>query len=246
MVLKIFIIDDEAPARRELRYLLEQLDRIDIVGEAPNATLGLKGIRETRPHLVFLDIQMPGVNGLELSRFLAELPEKPVLVFATAFEEYALSAFEVEAFDYLLKPFSLERVKKTIDKVARVLQERQPAAEKREPADRAKKIILYKKDRIFPVSPEKIVFARAVEGDIWVHTLEGKYHTRSSLNELEHILAGSGFIRAHRSSLINADQVVEIISWFHSSYKLIMNDKERTEILVSRHKAKELKKHFHL
>ena len=123
MTIKAFIIDDESPARRELKYLLEQIEGVDIVGEAPNGALGLKGIRETKPQVVFLDVQMPGLNGLEISEFLCELPDKPLIIFATAFEEYATKAFDVEAFDYILKPFSIERVKKAI-KIRKILTRR--------------------------------------------------------------------------------------------------------------------------
>lgn len=259
MAIKAFIIDDEAPARRELKYLLEQIEGVDIVGEAPNGTLGLKGIRETKPQVVFLDVQMPGLNGLEVSEFLCELPDKPLIIFATAFEEYATKAFDVEAFDYILKPFSIERVKKAIKKSEKFLHEdslhisllKEAAVLKtpdlrKEAGVATKKIPLYKDEKIIPTSPQKILSIKCLDGEISVQTMEGRYKTKSTLNELESKLSPYGFIRTHRSVLVNMNHVLEVIPWFNGSYKVIMNDKEKTEILVSRNYVKDLKKHFDL
>ncbi len=246
--LRTFIIDDEAPARRELRYLLEQIAAVEVVGEAANGTAALKGIRETRPQLVFLDIQMPGLSGLELARFLCELPERPLLVFATAFDEYALQAFEVDAMDYLCKPLTLERVAKTVAKAAKLLFP--PAAsltpEARLPLEPCRKIILYRGETIVPTAAERIIFASAREGEVFVHAVDGRYRVRGTLNELEQKLAPSGFIRPHRSFLVNSNQIFEVIPWFNGSYKLIMADRERTEIPVSRYNTKDFKKYFDL
>ena len=248
-----FIIDDEAPARRELRYLLEQIDGIRVVGEAPNGTLGLKGIRETKPNLVFLDIEMPGINGLQLSEFLRELPDKPLLIFATAFPQYATNAFDLEAFDYILKPFALERIKKTIIKAEGLLETVSRGHYSRDIVNSLKptpntimKIPLYYGERIIPVSSQKIIFAKCEEGGVLVYTNDGKYKSKATLNELEQRLSKFGFMRSHRSSLINMNYVSEIIPWFSGSYKLIMNDGKKTEILVSRYNVKDLKKHFGL
>lgn len=242
--LRTFIIDDEAPARRELRYLLEETKVAEVVGEAGNGTAALKGIRQTCPQLVFLDIQMPGISGLELARFLSELPQRPLLVFATAFQEHALEAFEVDAIDYLCKPFTLERVTRTVAKAARILAlaaDSTPEA----PAEPCRKIPLYRGETIIPTGPERIVFAHAEEGEVFVYTIdEKKYHTRCTLAELEQKLAAAGFIRPHRSYLVNIDQVGEVIPWFNGSYKLIMADGKRTKVPVSRYNVQDLKKHF--
>lgn len=248
MNLKAFIIDDEAPARRELKYLIEKVGGVNIVGEADNGASGLKGIRKTKPHIVFIDIQMPVLNGLELADLLYELPHKPLLIFATAFEEYAIKSFDVEAFDYILKPFTIDRIKKSIKRAEKSLQERDVLSNKGEPLKTIdfKKIPLYKKDRIIPTSPDKIIFVRSIDGEIYVQTAEGGYKTKATLNMLEEKLSSYGFIRTHRSSLVNINHVLEAVPWFNGSFKLIMNDKEKTEVSVSRYSAKELKKHFGL
>jgi len=245
MTIRTFIIDDEAPARRELKYLLEQISDAEVVGEAANGSAALKGIRETRPQLIFLDIQMPGMSGLELAQFLCELPYKPLLVFATAFDEYALEAFEVDAIDYLRKPFTQERVSKAFSKAARILSaEVQPFAEPRETFEPGRKIPLYRGESIIPTAPDRIILIHSEEGEVFVQAVDGRYRTRCTLNELEQKLAPSGFVRPHRSFLININHVREVIPWFNGSYKLIMDDRERTEVPVSRYNVKDLKRHF--
>ena len=243
--LRVYIVDDEAPARRELRYLLE-LAGVSVVGEAGSSTAALQGIRETKPQLVFLDIQMPGVNGLEMARFLNNLAERPLLVFATAFDEYALQAFEVDAIDYLCKPFTFERVGKTVVKATRLLAATGPAHDGQPLPDPCRRVPLYRGEIIVPTAPEQIVFAHAEEGEVVVHTVDGRYHTRWSLSELERRLAAAGFVRPHRSYLVNSNHVREVIPWFNRSYNLIMDDANKTRIPVSRHQVQELKKHFDL
>jgi two-component system, LytTR family, response regulator LytT len=246
MTIRTFIIDDEAPARRELRYLLEQIAGADVVGEAANGSAALKGIRETRPQLIFLDIQMPGMTGLELAHFLCELPHKPLLIFATAFDEYALEAFEVDAIDYLRKPFTQERVAKAFAKAVRALSaETAPTAmEARETFELCRKIPLYRGETIIPTAPDRIIFIRSEEGELFVHAVDGRYRTRCTLNELEQKLGVSGFVRPHRSFLVNINHVREVVPWFNGSYKLIMDDRERSEVPVSRYNVKDLKRHF--
>lgn len=248
MTIRTFIIDDEAPARRELRYLLEQISGIEVVGEASNGTSALKGIMETKPQLVFLDIQMPGMSGLELAQFLSELPAKPLFVFATAFDEYALQAFEVDAIDYLCKPFVLERVTKSISKAVKALSTAvfPQVIELRDTFGRCSKIPLYRGESIIPTAPERIIFIQSIEGELFAHAVDGRYRTRSTLNELEQKLSTSGFIRPHRSFLVNSNHIFEVLPWFNGSYKLIMADSKRTEVPVSRYNIKDFKKYFDL
>lgn len=252
MIIRACIIDDEAPARRELRFLLGQIDGVEVICEASNGAIGLKKIREHCPDVIFLDINMPGLNGLELSQILADLPAQPLVVFATAYEQYALQAFDVSAFDYILKPFELERLQKTIAKMRKIarpplsLPETTSSLPAVESGSRLLKIPAYKNDRIIPLAPDRILCARAAEGDVLIQTFDGQFMTKSTLNDLEQKLASYGFIRTHRSSLVNLQHIAEIIPWFNGSYKLVMSDRQKTEILVSRYHAKELKKHFDL
>ena len=248
MTIRTLIIDDEAPARRELRYLLEQLSGVEVVGEAANGTSALKEIREIKPQLVFLDIHMPGMSGLELAQFLSELPAKPLFIFATAFDEYALQAFEVDAVDYLCKPFVLERVAKAVLKAVKALYlETTPhAVAVRDDFGACNKIPLYRGESIIPTSPGQIIFIQSIEGELFAHAVDGKYRIHSTLNELGQKLSKSGFIRPHRSFLINSNHIFEVIPLFNGSYKLIMADGVRTEIPVSRYNMKDFKKYFDL
>jgi DNA-binding LytR/AlgR family response regulator len=249
MTITAFLIDDEAPARRELRYLLEQVEDVTILGEASNPSQGIQGIRETKPQLVFLDIHLPGLNGIELAQVIRELPDKPLIVFATAFEEFAVQAFTVDAFDYILKPFTLERVAKSIQKAVNTLDAQVKTQKSVAPPEGShgpdkpdtKRILAHRRGKMIPVSPESIVFIRATEGEAQIHATDGLYTSKSTLNTLESVLEPYSFIRVHRNSLVNLNCIVEIIPWFSGSCKLIMNDKNGSEVLVSRYNAKDLK-----
>lgn len=248
--MNVFIIDDEGPVRRELRYLLGRIEGVTVVGEAANGAAAMQELRTLQPELVFLDVQMPGLSGVELSYLFDDLPRKPLLVFVTAYEEHAVQAFELDALDYILKPFTLDRLRKSIDKARRYLrteggQPSQPAPAAA-PQPMEKRIPLYDGERIVPTHPRHIFYVSSDEGRITVHAVHGRYTAKATIAELEERLAPHGFFRAHRSHLVNLNHVAEIIPWTGGSYKLIMSDKERSEILVSRYNAKDLKAHFDL
>lgn len=261
MSLCVFIIDDEGPVRRELRHLLGRIENVAVVGEATSAAAAMPEVRALLPDLVFLDIQMPGLSGLKLAYLFGDLPRKPLLVFVTAYEEHAVQAFELDALDYILKPFTLERLRKTIDKARRYLrldgpgdapeQGREPGVQGAAPSGaeivpQEKRIPLFDGERIVPTHPKHIFFVTSEEGRITVHAVHGRYTVRATIAELEARLTPHGFFRAHRSHLVNLNHVAEILPWTGGSYKLIMSDRERSEIVVSRYNAKDLKAHFDL
>ncbi|MFP5222484.1 MAG: LytR/AlgR family response regulator transcription factor [Acidobacteriota bacterium] len=259
MSLCVFIIDDEGPVRRELKHLLGRIENVAVVGEASSAAAAMPEVRALLPDLVFLDIQMPGLSGLELAYLFGDLPRKPLLVFVTAYEEHAVQAFELDALDYILKPFTLERLRKTIDKARRYLRlDRPDPRERSGHGDAAatpsntdaglmeKRIPLFDGERIVPTHPKHIFHVTSEEGRITVHAVHGRYTARATIAELEARLAPHGFFRAHRSHLVNLNHVAEILPWTGGSYKLIMSDRERSEIVVSRYNVKDLKAHFDL
>lgn len=241
MKIRTVIVEDEIPAREELQYLLEQFPSIEVVGTAENGQEGLDVVLETRPDLVFLDIEMPVMNGLELAQRLYRMRDliHPRLVFITAYHEFALQAFEVEAVDYLLKPFSEERLKATLERltlppkpVEAIRSEVRPRGTKKIPVD-------YKgRYKMLPV--EKIFYLAAEEGGVAVNTEDGTYNANMSLAELEENLKEDGFFRCHRSYLVNLNRVAEVIPWFKGKYLLVMDDPTRSEVPVSRTYIKEL------
>jgi two-component system, LytTR family, response regulator LytT len=244
MRLRVLIVDDESPSREEMRFLLKQIDSVDIAGEASNGSEVITKISAENIDLVFLDIHMPGVSGLDISRIVGRIKNRPLIVFATAFDTHALEAFDCEAFDYILKPFTIERVKKVVERAAAFLDMR--TAEQKTVQTGDKKIPLYCDERIIPTSPKHIIFAKCCNEKLLVQTMQGRYTSRLTMAELEERLCPYGFIRTHRSSLVNTNHVLEVIPWFNGSYKLVMNDKDKTEVDVSRQNSAELKKHFEL
>jgi len=257
MNIRTFIIDDEAPIRKVLRHFLGQIENVTIVGEASSASEALSAIPRKSPHLVFLDIQMPGIDGIELSRVLLELPERPLIVFATAHEEYAIEAFDLEAFDYLLKPFTLDRLTRTVERAIRFFSATggidQSQTEKEsetlpEPdqCEDSGLVLLIKGKKLIPVAANQIVFAAVEDGRVLVATPTDTYTTKLHLHELEDRLKQHSFIRTHRNSLVNIRQILEVIPWFNRNYKLVMNDRQRTEIIVSRNQSRLLKNLFSL
>lgn len=247
MNITILLIDDEAPARRELRYLLEQLDGVAIVGEAASSVEALRLLQQHKPQLLFLDIQMPGLTGIELAQIVREIKEPPLIVFSTAYSQFAVDAFSVEAFDYLLKPVTIERLVKTIYKVRKHLASPQSSPERPipdQPHEERKWVAARQGGKILPIAPESIIFVRCADATTHIHTANRSYHTSHTLTALEEQLEPYSFFRAHRNALINLNCVLEIIPWFNGSCKLVMNDPARTEILVSRYHARELKKHL--
>jgi len=246
--LRVILVDDEEPARRELRYLLEETGRVEVVAEADTGQRALELTRRLTPDALFLDVQMPGLDGFAVAeRVLAELKSPPLLVFATAYDRYALRAFEVSAVDYLLKPFQAERVAHTVERLFSFKAGRDRneiaaslkallAEVRNEPA----RIAVEKNGRIVLVPVSDIVFAACREGEAFIKTITEEFPVRTTLAELEERL-GHRFFRVHKGYVVNLDRIAELIPWFHGTYLLVMADRERTEIPVSRRLAQSLR-----
>lgn len=253
MKLRALIVDDEYPARQELRYALNGTKNVEIVGEATNAQEALALIKALDYQILFLDISMPGMSGLELGAAIQELPKQPNIIFVTAFDEYAVSAFEVNAVDYILKPFEPKRIKKAIDKVIKLTQESATAdapgeGAPRDPNPRPQgqiridRIPAEKQGKTILVNESDIVYAFTEQDYVYIKTLSDKLFTRFTLKELEARLNPNLFFRTHRCYLVNLHKVKEIIPFFNGAYNLTMEDKERSEVPVSRAQAKKLRK----
>lgn len=246
MKLRALIVDDEYPARQEMRYVLNGFPEIEVVGEAANAQEALALIRALDYCVLFLDISMPGMNGLELGATIREMEKPPHVVFVTAYDEYALKAFEVDAIDYVMKPIDEARLRMAVNKVIRsTLDEAQCGEEKvavrpaptiqidRIPAEQNGKTIL--------VRESDIVYAFAEEDTVYLRTFDEKLHTHFTLKELENRLDPHVFFRTQRCCLVNLRKVKEIIPLFNGAYTLVMDDRERNEVPLSRVQAKILR-----
>jgi DNA-binding LytR/AlgR family response regulator len=245
--LRTLVVDDEKLARDRLVGFLARLDGVELVGEAENGPQALALIETQHPDLLFLDVQMPGMDGFEVLKALRQRP--PHVVFATAYDEYAIRAFEVQAVDYLLKPFARARVEDAVGRVrARVAAERAgPDLESvlRRLEDRQKlhvsQIPVYAGKRILIVPVADVLWFSVEYRLVYAHTQERGFMTNYTLRELEERLDPEVFFRAHKSSLVNLRHVREIVPWFGGRYKLVMRDAAGSEVVLSRAQARALR-----
>ena len=268
MAITALIVDDEPLARQELLYLLESAEGVEVLAQGSNGIEAVDLIRQHKPDMVFLDVQMPGLDGFAvLKKLLDKRTDLPHVVFATAFDQYAVRAFEVNAVDYLLKPFDRKRVLKTIDKVRSRMAARAEAAAQEaittdarldallrlvetrtQPAKpQSSKVVVRANSRLLLVDQREICFASIEGGAISVVTgaVEGQSNCRT-LEELMDQLDPETFWRAHRSFVVNIQHIREVVPWFKSSYQLRMDDPKKTEIPVSRAQTKRLRELFNL
>ena len=264
MPLRVVIVDDEPLARQELQFLLEDTGGVEVLALGANGIEAVELIRTHKPDVVFLDVQMPGLDGFGvLKKLLEKKTRMPQVVFATAYDRYAVRAFEVNAVDYLLKPFDGARVARTVEKA----RARVPAAEtpgdatgakldallklveevKQAPKPSSGKVVIRAQSRLLLVDQKDVCFASIDEGTISVATatVEGQSNCRT-LEELMEQLDGETFWRAHRSFVVNIQHIREVVPWFKSSYQLRMDDPKKTEIPVSRNQTKRLRELFNL
>jgi len=257
MKITALIVDDEQPARDELAFLLKSFPDVEVVGQGKNGVEAVNLIRELNPHLVLLDVQMPGVDGFGVIRKLLEKKVRlPYFVFATAYDHYAVQAFEVNALDYVLKPVERPRLEKALSKVRRMLGAAEPAHDKldrlvqmieQRPAAQKSKLVIKSGGRLFLVDSEDIIYASIADGVISIVTrdLEGQSNFRT-VEELQANLDPKVFWRVHRSHLVNVNHIKEVVPWFKSSYQLKMQDRKQTEIPVSRAQTKKLRELLNL
>jgi DNA-binding LytR/AlgR family response regulator len=257
MALSVIIVDDEELARDELSYLLRDVEDLDVIGQGKNGLEAVNLIKELTPELVFLDVQMPGLDGFGVIKKLLEkkIP-LPKIVFTTAFDQYAVKAFEVSALDYVLKPYDRKRIEQAVEK-ARKAQEPEVAPSEKldtlvklleeQQKPQTTKILLKANSRLFLVDQKEICFASIEDGVITVvaQSMEGQSNCRT-LEELMSSLDSSLFWRAHRSFLVNINRIKEVVPWFKSSYQIRMDDRKQTEIPVSRAQTRRLRDLFGL
>jgi len=245
------IVDDEKPARDELAFLLKSFPEVSLVGQGKNGLEAVALIKEHNPDLVFLDVQMPGLDGFGvIQRLMDRKVRLPHIVFATAYESYAVQAFEVNAVDYILKPFDKQRLARAVQRARRILGAEHSPAERLETlvnqlgnrSDQPVKLLVKSQGRLLLVDAEDMVCASIEDGTITICTrdLEGTSNYRT-IEDLSEALDSERFWRAHRSHLVNIDHIKEVLPWFKSSYLLKMADKRQSEVPVSRAQTKRLR-----
>jgi two-component system, LytTR family, response regulator len=258
MPIATIIVDDERPARDELAYVLKSFPEVNLIAQGKNGLEAVALIREHSPDLVFLDVQMPGLDGFGVIKRLAERKLRvPQIVFATAYDHYALQAFDVNAVDYVLKPFDKPRIAKAIQRAKKMLEANTSAVERLEslvgqlaaPATKPPptKILVKAQSRMFLVDSDDIIYVGTEDGTITVYArdAEGVSNYRT-IEELAAALDVDIFWRPHRSYLVNINHIKEVVPWFKSSYILKMNDKRQSEIPVARAQTKRLRELFKL
>jgi two-component system LytT family response regulator/two-component system response regulator LytT len=253
------VVDDEQLAREELCFQLDRLGEVEVVAQAGNGLEALSAVERSQPDVVFLDIQMPGLDGFEVARRLLESPEQaPALVFVTAFDQHAVEAFEVNAVDYLLKPVDAGRLEQALARARRRLSLDRPAGPVNDQLEQLVKMMSSRQvrrdqvavkvgERFLLVHAEEIIYASLADESINIVTgqVTGTSNYRT-LDELQARLDPDVFWRVHRSHLVNINKIKEIVPWFSRNYILRMKDAKGTEIPVSRAQTKRLREYLKL
>lgn len=246
-MLSSIIVDDERPARDELRYLLSLVPDVVVRGEAQNAAEGIQLAAQEQPDVVFLDISMRDMDGLAAAALIRKVAPGTMIVFATAYDEYAIKAFELGAVDYLLKPFEEERIRQTVQRLQAYQKEEKHAAVERvdEVLEEARiqidKLPVEKNGSIRLLNYGEIVYAYAKAGNVTVVTAKDEAIYNGTLCELEERMNGTHMMRVHKSYVVNLDKIREVVPWFKGTYWLKMEHYPEVEIPVSKSQIKELK-----
>jgi len=249
--MKVLIVDDEKPARRDLTRILEKIDGFEKVGEASNGLKAVDMIRDSAPDIVLLDIQMPGLDGFQVLGRLGETGDIPPVIFVTAYDQYAIRAFDVHAVDYILKPVDEDRLREALGRA----RDRARGAVPRQDLDEllrsvgalAQRVPVRRGTGVVMVDVQEILYASVTDGEVSIVSseLEGT-SSRRSLDELQSELPTGMFMRVHRAYLANVYRIREIIPWENNSFRIRMGSDEGPVIPVSRANARELKRRLHL
>jgi len=242
--MRTLIVDDEAPARERLKRLLADVEGVELVGEAADGLQAVGMIEGLGPDLVLLDIQMPGMDGFEV---IEALEDPPPIIFVTAYDEYAIRAFEVNALDYLLKPYSRARLEQAVRRAEAALDEGEAFAARLEPLLESlaalghylTRLAVWDRDRIRVLDIDRVDWIGTEGEEVVAHVGEDAYPVRRNLAELAARLDPATFFRAHRSAIVNLDRVQEVIPWFKGSHKLQLTT--GAEVDLSRRRARALR-----
>ena len=233
--IRTVIIEDETPARDILKHYLKDFDEIEIIAECADGFAGLKTISELKPELVFLDIQMPRLNGFEL---IEVMTEKPVIIFTTAYDQFAIKAFELNAIDYLLKPFPKERlrgaVNKAVEKIGRGKGEEKPASELMEklpfPSGSLNRIVVRKGNAINLIPVDQIKYIEAQDDYVMIYHSAGKALKQQTMKFYDDNLPSSDFVRIHRSYLVNVGEIKRIEPYGKDNHVAVLQSGDKLPV----------------
>lgn len=247
-MISCIVIDDERPAREELTYLISQNPSFQVIATYDS---GQKFLTEYPPcDVVFLDINMPGLSGIETAEILMHQKDAPQVIFVTAYDDFAVKAFELNATDYILKPVSEMRLEKTLDKLmTQHDQERnshvKPLFHHIPKADGYDQICLHHDGKIIPVKLEEIVYVQAANKGVIIHSTKGKFSTTHKLKDIEDLMVGTKLLRCHRSFIINTAFIEHIEPWFNRTYNVLLKE-THDKIPISRHYVQAFNEMMHI
>ena len=241
-MLKILIVDDEKYIRDELKYFLGKIHDIKVVGETGDGDEVIELVDKLQPDLVFMDIQLQDINGMILSRKILERSNPPYIILATSYDKYAIQGFEINVEDYILKPFSEDRLRVAIERVRKQmkLNTKESSVSLKEDIQ-FNKLCVMKNSKLLLINLEEIQYIESENNEIIIYTRTGLYSSSYSLKELEEKFHDSKLIRTHKSYIVNIDYIDEIIPWFNYTYKVKLKGKEDVEIPISRNYLKRFK-----
>ncbi|WP_319022562.1 LytTR family DNA-binding domain-containing protein [Oceanobacillus oncorhynchi] len=244
MKIHTMIAEDEQLAREELIYLLEKEKDVKLLPSAETGKQLVELYKEYEPDVIFLDVHMPGMRGVAAAKKIMELAyiRAPLFIFTTAYEDYAVEAFEIEAVDYMLKPYDTERFQMAMNRLRKRMQQLKSKEEgpSNQGMTSSAKLLIDNDDRTIVLSPDAIYYAMPHNRVLEIHTEDKVIYSRMSLQELEKKLQGHAFFRTHRSYLVNLNHIQEITPWFNGASNITLRDKKQTTIPVSRAARKHL------
>ncbi|MCH8125116.1 response regulator transcription factor [candidate division KSB1 bacterium] len=238
-MIRAFIVEDEQPALERLKDLIDEITDVEIIGSNPSGKEAVQQIDSLKPDLLFLDIHLTDISGIDVLRLISH---QPAIIFTTAYNQYAIEAFELRAVDYLLKPFSKERFEEAVDKVREKLQPDQDMTstfkqllQSWQPGkDYLTRIPSRIGDKIYILPDDEIVYFKSEDKVVFAYLADSDFIVNYTLEELQNRLHPDKFFRIHRSTIVNLNYVKTIEAWFGGGYKMKVKDKRNTELTISR------------
>ncbi|MEW5954889.1 MAG: LytTR family DNA-binding domain-containing protein [Bacillota bacterium] len=244
-MLSVLIAEDDLSMRHVLNRTLSQIPGVEVLGEAADGITALDMVEKLNPRVVFIDIDLPGKNGVELAREICDINPQTILIFATAFDDHTHEAFEVYAFDYLVKPFRLDRIKKTMERIKQQESQRTPVPTNRFTLPAAEinpaRLVVRQKEKLIFLDTRDIVFITRESRKTTIITSKDKVDITESLNSIAARLTGNTFFRSHRAYIVNLNMIREIRPWGKNGYEITFSGTRQTAILAA-NKAMELEK----